>query len=152
MKKNAQRKDYSLIRLFVISFFGMLLFFTILIKSFSPSVDVSIGDYKQETDIEEKMVNVDDRLTAIQDEDQGKSFTELMKKAEGDILDETIIGNMRILELADTKGIEELEKDYDKKMPAKRKAFKKDISTNDQIEEAAEKGREEELREASRDN
>ena len=82
MKKNAQNKDYSLIRLFVMSFFGMLLVFTILIKAFSPSVDVSIGDYKQESDIEETIVNVDDRLAAIQNEDQGKSFSELMKKAE----------------------------------------------------------------------
>ena len=79
MKKNAQRKDYSLIRLFIMSFFGMLLVFTILIKSFTPSVDVSIGDYKQEPEIEENIVNVDDRLTAIQDEDQGKTFADLMK-------------------------------------------------------------------------
>lgn len=83
MKKNAQRKDYSLVRLFVMSFLGMLLLFTVLIKAFSPSVDVSIGDYKQEeSDVEEKIVNVDDRLAAIQDEDQGKSFADLMKKAE----------------------------------------------------------------------
>ena len=45
MKKNVS-KDYTLIKLFVISFFGMLLVFTFLIKSFSPSVDVSIVDYK----------------------------------------------------------------------------------------------------------
>ena len=82
MKKNAQGKDFSLIQLFIISFFGMLLVFTFLIKSFSPSVDVSIGDYKQEPEIEERVVNVDDRLTAIQDEDQGKSFVDLMKKAD----------------------------------------------------------------------
>ena len=82
MKKSAQDKDYSLVRLFIASFFGMLLIFTILIKSFSPSVDVSIGDYKQDTDIEETMVNVDDRLAAIRDEDQGRNFADLMKKAE----------------------------------------------------------------------
>ena len=83
MKKNAQRKDYSLIQLFVLSFFGMLLLFTFVIKSFSPSVDVSIGDYKQEpVDMEEKIISVDDRLSAIQDEDQGRSFADLMKKAE----------------------------------------------------------------------
>ena len=82
MKKGVKRKDYSLIQLFIMSFFGMLLLFTILIKSFSPSVDVSIGDYRQDADIEERTINVDDRLAAIQDEDQGKSFSELMKKAE----------------------------------------------------------------------
>lgn len=82
MKKNARKKDYSFIQLFIISFFGMLLVFTFLIKSFSPSVDVSIGDYKQEPDLDEKIVNVDDRLSAIQDEDQGKSFADLMKNAD----------------------------------------------------------------------
>lgn len=90
MKKSAKKKDYSLIQLFVISFFGMLLVFTVLIKSFSPSVDVSIGDYKQEPEIEEKTINVDDRLSAIQDEDQGSSFADLMKKAE-DIQKDTTI-------------------------------------------------------------
>lgn len=82
MKKSAQRRDYSLIQMFVLSFFGMLLLFTFLIKSFTPSVDVSIGDYKQEMDMEDKIVSVDDRLNAIQNEDQGRSFDELMKKAE----------------------------------------------------------------------
>ncbi len=65
----------------------MLLVFTFLIKSFSPSVDVSIGDYKQETDVEEA-VNVDDRLSAIQDEDRGRDFADFMKNAE-DIQHET---------------------------------------------------------------
>jgi len=82
MKKGVQSKDYSLVQLFVMSFFVMLLIFTVLIKSFSPSVDVSIGDYKQEPDVEENIVNVDDRLAAIQDEDQGRNFADLMKRAE----------------------------------------------------------------------
>ena len=77
MKKDA-KKDYSLLQLFVISFFGMLLVFTVLIKSFSPSVDVSIGDYKQESDIEESASVVDGRLASIQEEDAGRSFSELM--------------------------------------------------------------------------
>mgnify|MGYP003539401767 CR=1 FL=1 len=51
MKKEVS-KDYSLLKVFVFSFFGMLLFFTFLIKSFSPSVDVSIGDYKPEPEME----------------------------------------------------------------------------------------------------
>ena len=89
MKKNTS-KDYTLLKLFVISFFGMLLVFTFLIKSFSPSVDVSIGDYKQETgaDAADDAKNVDGRLAMIQDEDQGRSFTDLMKKPD-DIVKET---------------------------------------------------------------
>lgn len=51
MKKNAT-KDYGLLKLFIISFFGMLLVFTFLIKTLSPSVDVSIGGDKQETEID----------------------------------------------------------------------------------------------------
>lgn len=81
MKKSAKKRDYSLIHLFIISFFGMLLVFTILIKSFSPSVDVSIGDYKQEPE-PEVTINVDDRLSAIQDEDRGRDFADLMKNAD----------------------------------------------------------------------
>lgn len=80
MKKNTA-KDYNLLKLFVISFFGMLLVFTFLIKSFSPSVDVSIGDYQQDTeDTADALKNVDGRLSMIQDEDQGRNFTDLMKK------------------------------------------------------------------------
>lgn len=86
MKKGANNDgaNNNLVKIFVFSFFGMLLFFTFLIKSFSPSVDVSIGDYKSEQDVEAsedvKKV-VDDRLAMIQSEDQGKSFEELVSKA-----------------------------------------------------------------------
>ena len=83
--KKTNEKDYGLLKLFIVSFFGMLLVFTFLIKSFTPFVDVSIGDYQQEPDIEmeeEAKNNVDNRLAMIQDEDQGKNFTELMKKTE----------------------------------------------------------------------
>ena len=112
MKKNVQRKDYSLIRLFVMSFLGMLLLFTVLIKAFSPSVDVSIGDYKQEEpDTEERIINVDDRLTAIQDEDQGKSFADLMKKAE-DIQPEQI--DTKIQEEVNMSSSKKLEKEEEK--------------------------------------
>ena len=84
MKKDSG-KDYTLLKLFTISFFGMLLVFTFVIKSFSPSVDVSIGDYKQEAIVdnsEEVKKNVDMRLAMIQEEDQGRNFSELMKNAE----------------------------------------------------------------------
>lgn len=84
MKNNSQ-KDFALWKLFIFSFFGMLLVFTFLIKSFTPAVDVSIGDYKQETEIdnsEEMKKIVDGRLAMIQDEDQGRKFTDLMNNAE----------------------------------------------------------------------
>lgn len=51
MKKEAQQ-DNSLLKIFIISFCGMLLVFTFLIKSFSPSVDTTIGDYSQEVESE----------------------------------------------------------------------------------------------------
>lgn len=82
MKKEAQ-KDHSLVKIFLISFFGMLLVFTFIIKSFSPSVDTSIGDYQQEPEVEtpeEPKKIVDARLSMIQSEDQGRSFSELMAK------------------------------------------------------------------------
>lgn len=82
MKKEAQ-KDHSLVKIFLISFFGMLLVFTFVIKSFSPSVDTSIGDYQQQAEVdtqEEPKKIVDDRLSMIQSEDQGRSFSELMAK------------------------------------------------------------------------
>ena len=81
MKKEAQ-KDNSLLKIFVLSFFGMLIVFTFLIKSFSPTVDTSIGDYQDNLDNqqEETAKNVDDRLSMIQNEDQGRSFSDLMAK------------------------------------------------------------------------
>ena len=84
MKPNSQTEDYTLVKLFLMVFFGMLLVFTFLIKSFSPSVDVSIGDYKHDSDTEQvdDSSPVDGRLAMIQDEDRSKSFSELMEKAE----------------------------------------------------------------------
>ena len=82
MKKEAQ-KDHSLVKIFLISFFGMLLVFTFVIKSFSPSVDTSIGDYQQEAEVDTQEAPkkiVDDRFSMIQSEDQGRSFSELMAK------------------------------------------------------------------------
>ena len=80
MKKES-RKDYSIIKLFVFTFFGMLLIFTVLIKSFSPTVDTSIGDYDTKEIIEEN-TNIDNRLAFIQEEDNGKDFSEIIRKAE----------------------------------------------------------------------
>ena len=83
MKKNAT-KDYTLWKIFVLSFFGMLLVSTFIIKSFSPSVDVSIGDYRYEDSVENDDDNsgIDSRLAMLQDEDRSKSFSEIMKNAE----------------------------------------------------------------------
>ena len=72
----------------------------------------------------------------------------LMAKAEGNIVDEAIIGSMKISELADSEAVDVLVKDYDKQMPAKRERFKKGITTNAQIEEVVEVEQEEVLREA----
>ena len=80
MKKEAQ-KDNALLKIFIASFFGMLLVFTFLIKSFSPSVDTSIGDYQQETETQDETKKiVDGRLEMIQSEDQGRNFSDLMSK------------------------------------------------------------------------
>lgn len=89
MKKDAQ-KDNSLVKIFVISFFGMLLVFTFLIKSFSPSVDTSIGEYQQpvEENVEEIKKIVDNRLEMIQSEDQGRNFSDLVAKTD-DVVQES---------------------------------------------------------------
>ncbi len=82
MKKEAQKEENSLLKIFVISFFGMLLVFTFLIKSFSPTVDTSIGDYQEEEtslEVQEDAKKiVDNRLEMIQKEDQGRNFSDLM--------------------------------------------------------------------------
>ena len=82
MKKGVS-KDYTLLKIFVLSFFGMLLVFTFIIKSFSPSVDVSIGEYnQQDTEIDESKKGIDARLAMLQEEDQGRTFSDLMKNPE----------------------------------------------------------------------
>lgn len=84
MKKNAE-KDYGLWKLFIISFFGMLLIFTFLIKTFSPTVDTTIGGDRPEIEVDnsdEMKKIVDGRLAMIQEEDQGKNFSDLIKQAE----------------------------------------------------------------------
>ena len=83
MKKEAQNNN-PFIKIFVLSFFGMLLLFTFIIKSFSPTVDTSIGDYKEHSTVDEQSEKniIDDRLRMIQNEDQGRNFTELMSRAE----------------------------------------------------------------------
>lgn len=69
-KKNDTSKNSVMI--FVTTFFAMLLVFTIIAKSLSPNVDVTIGDDSQ-TDAKESGLGVkrfiDDRLKMIQMED-----------------------------------------------------------------------------------
>ena len=104
MKKDAQN-DNSLIKIFVISFFGMLLVFTFLIKSFSPTVDTSIGDYQDNEEIsttEEVKNNLDNRLELIQNEDQGRSFSELMAHPDDTAVKEVSKKNVEIEEPAST--------------------------------------------------
>lgn len=84
MKKEA-RESNSFIKIFIISFFGMLLFFTFVIKSLMPSVDTSIGDYKEQPSVDEEEISkkiVDNRLEMIQNEDQGRNFSDLMSRAD----------------------------------------------------------------------
>lgn len=83
MKENTEQ-DYGLLKVFIISFFGMLLVFTFLIKTLAPSVDTSIGGDRPEIEDNSEEIKkiVDDRLAMIQDEDQGKNFSDLIKKAE----------------------------------------------------------------------
>ena len=104
MKKNTA-KDYNLLKIFVISFFGMLLVFTFLIKSFSPSVDVSIGgDYNQEEseNLDEIKKIVDGRLAMIQEEDLGRNFSELVKSAEEE-KNKEIEENKKVLSKSEVK-------------------------------------------------
>ena len=88
MKKDSQQSS-PILKIFIVTFFGMLLVFTFIFKSLAPSVDTSIGDYKETSvDIEEPKKIVDDRLQMIQSEDQGKSFSELMSKPDDVVREE----------------------------------------------------------------
>lgn len=84
MKKDAKPNN-PFWQIFIVTFFSTLLVFTFLIKSFWPTVDTSVGDYQDQTiDYEQDDVKKVDnnRLEMIQQEDQGRSFTELMSKPE----------------------------------------------------------------------
>ena len=84
MKQDA-KKGHPLMKIFIVSFFGMLLLSTLIINSVAKkmSVDTSIGDYKeqQSEELEDKKF-LDNRLEMIQNEDQGRNFSDLMKTAE----------------------------------------------------------------------
>ena len=82
MKKNF-KSDHPLFKIFVIAFFGSLLFSTFLINSLAKkmTVDTSVGEYKEQQyeDMEDKKI-VDNRLEMIQSEDQGRTFSQLMQQ------------------------------------------------------------------------
>jgi len=84
MKQDTQ-KGHPLVKIFIVSFFGMLLLSTLLINSIAKkmSVDTSIGDYKEQAneELEDKKF-LDNRLEMIQNEDQGRNFSDIIKKAE----------------------------------------------------------------------
>ena len=84
MKKDARQGGNPFIKIFVISFFGMLLLFTLLFNYVSKvvTVDTSIGDYKEQAndEIEEKKIVDVNKLEMIQNEDQGRNFSDLMQK------------------------------------------------------------------------
>ncbi len=83
--KQDNKKEHPLIKIFIVSFFGMLLLSTLLINSVAKkmSVDTSIGDYKeQQSDELEDKKFLDNRLEMIQNEDQGRNFSDLMQKAD----------------------------------------------------------------------
>lgn len=104
MKKNVT-KDYTLLKLFIASFFGMLLVFTFIIKSFSPVVDTSIGDYKQEIEIdnsEEIKKVVDGRLAMIQEEDLGRNFSELIKNPDDEKKDKSELKKLSSVDNSET--------------------------------------------------
>ena len=79
--KQDVRQGHPLVKIFIVSFFGMLLLCTFLINSLAKnmSVDTSIGDYKEQQFDEDNKNIVDNRLEMIKNEDQSKSFTDLMQ-------------------------------------------------------------------------
>ena len=85
MKKESRKTGNSFFKIFIISFFGMLLFFTVLFNYVSKvvTVDTSIGDYKEQSGEEfegKKIIDVNS-LEMIQKEDLGRNFSDLMQKA-----------------------------------------------------------------------
>jgi len=88
MKKDARTNSQGspLIQVFVFSFFGMLLLFTLIISYVSKTmtVDTSIGEYREQQidDMEDKKIIDVNRLEMIKNEDQGRNFSDIMQTAE----------------------------------------------------------------------
>ncbi len=87
MKKDTQ-KNNNVLKVFVFSFFGMLLVFSFIFSYLSKNmtVDTSIGEYKEQQidDMEDKKIVDLNRLEKIQNEDQGRNFSDLMADANND--------------------------------------------------------------------
>lgn len=85
MKKDTRinKQGSPLIQVFVFSFFGMLLLFTLIISYMSKvmTVDTSIGEYREQQidDMEDKKIIDVNRLEMIKNEDQGRNFSDLMQ-------------------------------------------------------------------------
>ena len=84
MKKDARQSGNPFIKIFIISFFGALLISTLGFNYLSKvvTVDTSIGDYKEQAsdELEDKKIIDVNRLEMIQNEDQGRTFSDLMQK------------------------------------------------------------------------
>lgn len=84
MKKDV-RQGHPLLKIFVLSFFGMLLLSTFVISSLAKkmTVDTSVGDYKEQQidDMEDKKIIDMNRLEMIQSEDQGRNFSDIMTES-----------------------------------------------------------------------
>ena len=83
--KQDVRQGHPLVKIFIISFFGMLLLCTFIINSLAKkmTVDTSIGDYKEQSveELDTKNI-VDNRLAIIQNEDQDRNFKDLMQNSD----------------------------------------------------------------------
>lgn len=94
MKKDV-RKGNPFLKIFIISFFGMLLFFTFIFNIISKNVtvDTSIGDYKEQSadELEGKKIVDVNRLEMIQSEDQGRDFSSLMQKSSDEKTENTAL-------------------------------------------------------------
>ena len=76
--KKSEQKDYSLLKIFIISFCLMLICSTFIFKEMLPKVDTSVGDYKQEEIPEyESKRDVDNRLALLQQEDSEQQNFEI---------------------------------------------------------------------------
>ena len=98
MKKDV-RQGHPLVKIFILSFFGMLLLCTFLINSVAKkmAVDTSIGDYKEQSVEEFDNKNaVDNRLAIIQDEDQSRTFSDLMKNPEDTAKNTSTVDNSQM--------------------------------------------------------
>ena len=83
--KQDTRQGHPLLKIFILSFFGMLLLSTFVISSLARkmTVDTSVGDYKEQQidDMEGKKIIDMNRLEMIQSEDQGRNFSDIMSES-----------------------------------------------------------------------